>query len=270
MVQSRSQSASDSSSTPAAPWFALTRFEAFHTSRLEIEHGLAVCTASSHGWLTSTTAERYPPFAPPPFQGLPHYDGGFRPCAPRRDAAACGATTRGAPLASRRQGPTFHTPAWIPRTPSVCRTPLRPEAGDSCTPPGVTTGSSCDVVPTLSTPRQWFACARLRDPYLTRSCQAVSSPLTTRALAPRSVRGFAAASCKAAARGRPSSCVQQGCLRVLTSYTLLRAVVAHSRPRNAPGSLAYSALCALVDQHVGTSCEVSVPDHQAPYWQGRD
>ena len=37
-----------------------------------------------------------------------------------------------------------------------------------------------------------------------------------------------AASCKAAARGRPSSCVQQGCLRVLTSYTLLRSVVAHN------------------------------------------
>jgi hypothetical protein len=91
-----------------------------------------------------------------------------------------------------------------------------------------TTGSSFDVVPTLATPRPWFACARLRDPYLTRSCHAISSPLTTRALDPRSVRWFAASSCKAAARGLPSSCVQQGCLRVLRSYALLRAVVAHS------------------------------------------
>src|SRR5262245_42069905 len=39
-------------------------------------------------------------------------------------------------------------------------------------------------------------------------------------------------SCKAAARGRPSSCVQQGCLRVLRSYALLSAVVAHSRQRS--------------------------------------
>jgi len=178
------------------------------------------------------SAERYTPFAPPPLQRLPHDYGVFRPCAPLRDSDACGATTRVSPLTSRRQVPTFHTQACITVTPSLCRTPLRQEAGPSCTPPGVTTGSSFDVVPTLSTPPQWFACARLRDPYLTRSCRAVSSPLTTLTLNQRRVRWCAASSCKTAARGHPSSCVQQGCLRVLTSYTLLRAVVAHSRQHN--------------------------------------
>jgi len=216
-VRCPSTSARDASATPAAPWFACTRFEASHPLRWAILQGVAVGTGSSPCWLTSATAERSPPCAPPPFQGLPHDSGVCRPCAPRRDAAACGATTRGSPLASRRPVPPFPTQAWIPLTPSLCRTPLRPEAGGACTPPGGTTGSSVDVVPPLSTPRPWFACARLRAPYLTRSCQAVASPLTTRALDPRRVRWFAASSCKAAARGLPSSCVQQGCFRVRRS-----------------------------------------------------
>ena len=179
------------------------------------------------------SAERSTPFAPPLFQGLPHDYGVFRPGAPLRDSDACGAATRVSPLTARRQGPTFPTQAGITVPPSLCRTPLRQEAGRSCTLPGGTTGSSCDVVPTLSTPPPWFACARLRDPSLTRSCRAVASPLTTLTLHQRRVRGFAASSCKAAARGRPSSWVQQGGLRVLTSYTLLRAVVAHSHRQNA-------------------------------------
>src|SRR5262249_16009397 len=131
-------------------------------------------------------------------------------------------------------------------------------------------GSSFAVVPTLSTPPRWFACARLRDPHLTRSRRAFSSPLTTRALDPRSVRGFAASSCKAAARGLPSSHVPPGCVRALTSYALLHAVVAHDHPHIVP-----DLLCSHVPQPYGcgfvggTSLEVLAPVHPMPCWPAR-
>ena len=68
-----------------------------------------------------------------------------------------------------------------------------------------------DVVPMLSTGHQRFACARLLSSYLTESSSAFSSTLTTPALNRRSLRWFAACSCKPAARGLPSSHVQHGC-----------------------------------------------------------
>jgi hypothetical protein len=64
----------------------------------------------------------------------------------------------------------------------------------------------------FSTRQQWFAHARLLTPYLTRSCPAFSSTLTTTALDRCSLRRFEAYSCKSAPRGLPSSLMQHGCL----------------------------------------------------------
>jgi len=54
--------------------------------------------------------------------------------------------------------------------------------GSACTDPGVTTSSGFDINYTLSTGHQRFAFARLSRSYLTRSCPAVSTTLTTIAL----------------------------------------------------------------------------------------
>ena len=59
----------------------------------------------------------------------------------------------------------------------------------------------------FSTPHQWFACARLLDPYLTSSCEAFSLTLTTLALYQRSLRWFETCTCKPTPRGLPSSFV---------------------------------------------------------------
>jgi hypothetical protein len=56
--------------------------------------------------------------------------------------------------------------------------------------PGVPTASGFDVIFSFSTPHQWFACARLLESYLTSSCEAFSSTLTTLALYQRSLRWF--------------------------------------------------------------------------------
>ena len=63
-----------------------------------------------------------------------------------------------------------------------------------------------DVNLSLSTPRQWFAYARLLESHLTQS-YAVPFPTThtTRALYPCSLRWFEVCSCKPTPRGPPSS-----------------------------------------------------------------
>jgi len=68
---------------------------------------------------------------------------------------------------------------------------------------------SFDLVFTVSTPHQWFACTHLLDPYLPRSF-AVTFPstLTTMAFDHSSLRWFEACSCKPAPRGLPSSLAQ--------------------------------------------------------------
>ena len=62
-----------------------------------------------------------------------------------------------------------------------------------------------------------FAFARLLGPYLTESCPAFSSTLTTQAFDLRSLRWFEACTCMPASRGLPSSPVQHGCSSVLSS-----------------------------------------------------
>ena len=58
----------------------------------------------------------------------------------------------------------------------------------------------------FSTPHQWFACARLPEPYLTRSSAGpFPTTLTTKALDLCSLRWFETYSCKSAPRDLPSS-----------------------------------------------------------------
>src|ERR1700736_1752751 len=56
----------DCSSTPAAPWFALTFRYASHTTCLEIAYGFASGIGSSHRWLTCSPRET--PYARPRFR----------------------------------------------------------------------------------------------------------------------------------------------------------------------------------------------------------
>ena len=132
-------------------------------------------------------------------------------------------------MTSGRPVPTFHTRACTTVTPPSCRTPPGPSAGLAQASPGGTTTPGFDVVPTLSTSHRRFTCVRLRSAYLTGSRPAFSSTLTTRALYPRSSRGFEACTCMPASRGPPSSRVQQGCSESTgsTSRSPLCAVVAH-------------------------------------------
>ena len=62
-----------------------------------------------------------------------------------------------------------------------------------------------DVVPMLSTLRQWFTCVRLSDPHLTRSAVPFALTLTTGAFGSSRSRWFAACLRRPAARGPPSS-----------------------------------------------------------------
>ena len=147
-------------------------------------------------------------------------------------------------MTSGRPVPTFHTRACTTVTPPSCRTPPGPYAGLAQASPGGTTTPGFDVVPTLSTSHRRFTCVRLRSAYLTGSRPAFSSTLTTRALYPRSSRGFEACTCMPASRGPPSSRVQQGCSESTgsTSRSPLCAVVAHHHRRNDRNS----GLCARV------------------------
>ena len=60
----------------------------------------------------------------------------------------------------------------------------------------------------ISTPHQWFACARLPEPHLIPSCGTFSLTLTTLAFDQSSLRWFGACPCKPAPRDLPSSLVQ--------------------------------------------------------------
>jgi hypothetical protein len=77
--------------------------------------------------------------------------------------------------------------------------------------PGVEIAPSFDALSFVSTPHQWFACARLPEPHLPRSCAATrdfSLKLTTLALYQRSLRWFGACSYKPAPGGAPPSLAQ--------------------------------------------------------------
>lgn len=82
-------------------------------------------------------------------------------------------------------------------------------------PPDLSQGndypSVLTLVPTLSTPQQWFIYIRLHDTHLTRSCLAFSITLPTPALYRRSLWWFEASTCMAAPKGPPSSFMQHGC-----------------------------------------------------------
>ena len=101
--------------------------------------------------------------------------------------------------------------------------------------PRLTTPSGSDVVPTLSTGHQWFACARLLGPHLTGSSPAFCrnahhlghcAEAASGGLNPHPVMRVREAvshlSCSTAQRSFLSSCI------------LLRAFVAHGHRRNRP------------------------------------
>ena len=83
------------------------------------------------------------------------------------------------------------------------------------TDPGLTTPPGFDIVHTLSTRHQRFACARLFEPQLTGSRPAFSATLTTTAFDRRSLRWFEACPSRPASRDCPH---------------LLRSKAASSRP----------------------------------------
>ena len=141
LVTSLAKSASDSSSTPAAPWFALTRLEASHTIRLEIVNGFAVCTGSSHRWLTSSIGQKVGPLRSARVARLHHYYGPIRPFASHRYSAPHGSTAWSSLFASRQKVPTFRTRACAVLTPSSCRSPRERSTGFPRICPEPTTGA---------------------------------------------------------------------------------------------------------------------------------
>src|SRR5215471_10262625 len=111
---------------------------------------------------------------------------------------------------SRRQVPTFRTKAWIRVTPPLCRMPSRQAADSPWAVPGSTTRPGFDIVPTLSTRSRWFTSVRLSDPYLTRSCRAVSLDAHHPDSLPEQLKVVWSLPCRPAPRGHPSSLVQLG------------------------------------------------------------
>ena len=71
--------------------------------------------------------------------------------------------------------------------------------------PGRQLDPGFDLTDTLSTPHQWFAFARLRDPHLTHSMAGRFHELSTPALDRRTSRWFAASPCRATAKGRQTN-----------------------------------------------------------------
>src|SRR5215467_13254635 len=138
-------------------------------------------------------AEQRSPFAPAPLQGLPHYYGLLRPCAPHRYSRPRGwSRLRLLPSRHRRdraQVLTFRTKAWSSFAPPTCRMSLGQRLRN---PPSRSRRKGHPPVLTspnpLSTLLQRFACARLSRPCLPESCSGVSATLTTIALDHSSLR----------------------------------------------------------------------------------
>jgi len=86
-------------------------------------------------------------------------------------------------------------------TQTVLRFPLDSSRGND-------SSLGSDIVPTLSTPHQWFVSSSPYTPPDTVAAMPFPSTLTTRAFDPCSLRRFGARSCKPAPRGLPSSPVQ--------------------------------------------------------------
>jgi hypothetical protein len=103
--------------------------------------------------------------------------------------------------------------------------------------PGSTTRPGFDTVPTLSTRSWWFTAVRLSEPYLTRSCRAVSGHAHHPGSLPEQLPVVWSLPCRPAPRGRPSSLVQQGCIestallhRGLLAAPSWRTVIRESLP----------------------------------------
>jgi hypothetical protein len=94
-----------------------------------------------------------------------------------------------------------------------------------------------DVIQAVSTPHQWFASARLRDPHLTRSRRAVSATLTTPALDRRNLRWFATSPCRAATGGPPPSLMPHRSRAVSAPSKPSFTFMAHKVASHHPGGL---------------------------------
>jgi len=152
---------------PAAPRFALTRFHASQTTRLDISYDFALFNGSSQLWLTISKAGRYSLFTLASVGGLSFATTGYS--AP----VVCFGTLTltGLPLEFLPYHQT--TGSHVPHhSPIQVHAAFMPDATQAvirfrlCFIPEQRLHPGFDVIPTLSTRHQRFIYIRLLEPYL--------------------------------------------------------------------------------------------------------